>query len=346
MTGRRVKLAPMNRRRGGPSWVLAVLAVAWFLAGHASADCVPAPELASYNFAARPADPTEAVAAGPTRSDRQGRIVAPVTVNGRGPFRFIVDTGANRSAIAERLAVELGLQPTGEGEVHNVYGVTEAPLITVDRLQYGDISLRGDVMPLLHGEVLAGEHGLLGVDGMAGRRLRIDFERNCIEIAPSRTARALSSWSELRGEMRFGHLVIIEGVIVGVRSKVFLDTGSDATLANVALNEAIAARVGRNLSREENITAFSAGRPVVLDRALLIPRMSLGSIEVRNITAYVGDFHIFDMWQLSTEPTLLVGMDVLSQSGALAIDYGRARVYIRPRADAEARRRATVRLAH
>lgn len=327
-------------------WIFVAAMAACSTAGHAFADCVPAPELAAYAFSAAPADPAEAAAAGPTRSDRMGRIVAPVTVNGRGPYRFIVDTGANRSAIAERLAVELGLQPTGEGEVHNVYGVSEAPFISVDSLQYGNVPLRGDVLPLLRGDVLAGEHGLLGVDGMAGRRLRIDFERNCIEIIPSRNAPSLRRWSELHGEMRFGHLVIVDGVIAGVRARVFLDTGSDASLANVALNEAIALRVGRNLSREESITAYSAGRPVVLDRAMLIPRMSLGSIEVRNITAYVGDFHIFNLWQLSSEPTLLVGMDVLSQSGALAIDYGRARVYIRPRADAEARRRATVRIGY
>ena len=35
----------------------------------------------------------------PTTLDRAGRIVAPVEINGRGPFRFILDTGANRSAM-------------------------------------------------------------------------------------------------------------------------------------------------------------------------------------------------------------------------------------------------------
>ena len=41
---------------------------------------------------------------------------------------------------------------------------------------------------MLRGAVLAGEQGLLGVDGMRGRRLRIDFERGCIEIIPSADA--------------------------------------------------------------------------------------------------------------------------------------------------------------
>jgi len=35
----------------------------------------------------------------PTLRDRIGRIWAPVRINGRGPFRLVVDTGSNRSAV-------------------------------------------------------------------------------------------------------------------------------------------------------------------------------------------------------------------------------------------------------
>src|ERR1700722_9035945 len=37
------------------------------------------------------------------------RMTAPVRVNGRGPFPFIVDTGANQSVISDTLAAQLGL---------------------------------------------------------------------------------------------------------------------------------------------------------------------------------------------------------------------------------------------
>ena len=36
----------------------------------------------------------------PTRLDRVGRVVTPVVINGRGPFRFVLDTGANRSVLS------------------------------------------------------------------------------------------------------------------------------------------------------------------------------------------------------------------------------------------------------
>ena len=35
----------------------------------------------------------------PTTDTNSSHILAPVMVNGRGPFQFLVDTGANRSAI-------------------------------------------------------------------------------------------------------------------------------------------------------------------------------------------------------------------------------------------------------
>jgi len=305
---------------------IAIAACVVALAANAAAECVDAPDLAAYQEAT-PLD----FALGPTRSDRLGRVVAPITVNGQGPFRFIVDTGANRSVLSEGLATYLGLTANGSGEVHSVHGVSTAPLVDVDSLQYGQLSLSTTALPLLHGAVLAGEQGLLGVDGMQGRRLRMDFERNCIEIIPSQGARRLRGWATIRGELRFGHLVVIRGSINGVRVNLLIDTGSDSSLANPALRDALNARIRRNQSRLDYAIAHTAGTPVLLDRAMFMPTLSVGELEVRNITAFVGDFHIFRLWGFEGEPTLLVGMDVLSQARGIAIDYGRGTVHLHTR---------------
>jgi hypothetical protein len=71
----------------------------------------------------------------------------------------------------------------------------------------------------------------------------------------------------------------------------------------------------------------------MLERAIFVPRMVVGELHVRNITAYVGDFHIFQIWDLIDEPALLIGMDVLSQARGLAIDYERGIVYLHVRDD-------------
>jgi predicted aspartyl protease len=306
----------------GRSWAIAACAAWLAFAGAAQAECIDAPDLGAYQNAT-----VADFALGPTQEDRMGRVVAPISVNGQGPFRFIVDTGANRSVVSTGLAQALGLTPSGTGEVHSVHGVSIAPLVQVNSLQYGGLSLSTAAMPMLQGAVLAGEQGLLGVDGMRGRRLRMDFERNCIEIIASEGARRLRGWATIRGELRFGHLVVVPGSINGVRVNLLVDTGSDSSLANIALRDALNARV-RNRRRIEIVVAHTAGDRVVLENAIFIQRMSMGELEVRNITAFVGDFHIFHLWGLIDQPTLLIGMDVLSQARGLAIDYARGTVHL------------------
>lgn len=313
-------------------WSFRCIATSWIWAAAigfgpgAFAECLNAEHLA-----AEAPPPVEGLvlASGPTAREGRGRLVAPVTVNGRGPFRFIIDTGANRSALSQNLADELGLSSFGTGDVHSINGVSPAPLVEAQSLQYGGVSLAAEVMPLLDGAMMGGQQGLLGVDGMRGMRLRIDFDRRCIELSASSQARRLGGWITLRGELRFGHLVLVRGRVENLAVNIFIDTGSDSTLANFALRDGLRNRV--RVERVDAARAYTAGRAIVLDRALVLPRIRMGSVEARDVLAYVGDFHIFHLWNLSDEPALLIGMDVLSQTGGIAIDYERATVQFRLR---------------
>jgi predicted aspartyl protease len=295
------------------------IAAAWFgWCGAAVGACLQAPD-------APPVVEAEDSASGPALAGRDRRMVAPVLVNGEGPFRFIVDTGANRSVLSDRLAQQLDLAPVGEGQVNSVYGVATAPLAQVETLSYGDLALPTSRMPILQGPALAGEEGLLGVDGMRGRRLLLDFQRRCIEITPSDQSRRLRGWSTLEGELRFGHLMMVDGSINGQRVNILIDTGSDTSLANNALRAALDARLERGPSQR----LFAFGEPIVLEDAIFLRRLEVGELRIANLLAYVGDFHIFSVWGLLEEPTLLLGMDVLSRSRAMAIDYGRGTVHFR-----------------
>jgi len=65
--------------------------------------------------ACEPLEPGAASVAGATTNDAAGRAVALININGQGPFRFILDTGANRSVLSRALATHLGLAPSGKG---------------------------------------------------------------------------------------------------------------------------------------------------------------------------------------------------------------------------------------
>src|SRR6185437_15705210 len=61
--------------------------------------------------------------AAPTLRDRIGRIWAPVLINGHGPYRLVLDTGATHSAIIPQVVDSLGISLAAATSVR-VTGVT------------------------------------------------------------------------------------------------------------------------------------------------------------------------------------------------------------------------------
>jgi predicted aspartyl protease len=267
---------------------------------------------------------------GATGKDGAGRAVALVNINGQGPFRFIVDTGANRSVLSQALATRLGLAHAGVDVVHSIDGTQLANLVNVDSLSFGALHLSGGETPVLDGPMLDGEHGLLGVDGMKGRLLHVDFTRNCVELYESAAQVQMNGWLSVPARMRFGSLLLVQGAIMGVRVNVLIDTGSDISLANQKFRDSLRV-VGARSIQYRNEHAFTAGRPIVLEQRVWTPRLHLGRTVVGSVNAYIGDFHMFDIWGLQDEPTLLIGMDVLARSREMAIDYQQGVVHFRER---------------
>jgi predicted aspartyl protease len=278
--------------------------------------------------------PGESAVAGATRNDGSGRAVALININGQGPYRFVIDTGANRSVLSQSLAARLGLAPSGEGIVHSIDGAELAKLVNVESLSFGALQLSSGETPVLDGPMLDGEHGLLGVDGMAGHLLHVDFTKHCVEIYDSAARMTMQGWQSVPARMRFGSLLMIPGEIMGVRVNVLIDTGSNISLANKHFRAALLNVAARSIEYHGD-HAFTFGRPIVLSESVWTPRLRLGRTFVESVKAYVGDFHIFDLWGLQDEPTLLIGMDVLARAREMAIDYERGIVYFRkkPRGD-------------
>jgi predicted aspartyl protease len=280
--------------------------------------------------ACEPLDPDASSVAGTTTEDSAGRALALISVNGQGPFRFIIDTGANRSVLSQALATRLGLTPAGEGVVHSIDGTQSAMLVNVESLAFGSLQLSRGETPVLDGPMLDGEHGLLGVDGMAGRLLHVDFTKHCVAIYESAAEMKMRGWHSAPARMRFGSMLMVPGEIMDVHVNVLIDTGSDISLANQSFRDALRG-VSAQRIEHHNGHAFTFGRPIVLEQTVWTPSLRLGHTVVGGVTAYVGDFHIFDVWGLQAEPTLLIGMDVLARSREMAIDYERGVVYFRKR---------------
>ncbi|RAK58796.1 peptidase A2A [Phenylobacterium hankyongense] len=279
-----------------------------------------------------------------TAFDNAIRMTAPVTLDGAGPFDFVVDTGANVSVTSLELAQRIGLPTIGRAILHGIAGIDSADITSVRRLSVGAVATAIPRMPILPRARL-GADGLLGMDVLKGRRLVMDFSRRRLDITHSAPPPSIGgSRSDERLEraptfvvparMRFGQLIIVDAEIAGVKVVAFLDSGSQSTVGNLALKSAI---TGRNPGFAENLVhallVSATGQTAGAELAVL-PPLRLGGLFVGNVQAAFADLHIFELWDLKGRPAILVGADVLRRLNSLEIDYGRRLVTFRPPAEA------------
>lgn len=302
--------------------------LAWLLAT-ATAVADPAmPPLKSGTDAAPPKP--GAMYASPTRADRVGRILASVEINGRGPYRFIVDTGANSSALAPRVADELAL-PAVEGgvQVHGVTGTAMLPAVHVESLRVGGIVLPPGTMPLLPGDIFADADGILGVAGIQNMRMDVDFANDRVEIAPSHGKRAPSGYLTVRASLWQGGLLLVDGRVGSVPTKVIIDTGAERTIGNMQLREALAGKAKREKVLEAKV--LGATPSVGTATYFKVPRIRIGPTQLTDLPVTFGELYVFQLWGLTDEPALVVGMDVLGGLERFVVDYKRAEFQMKSR---------------
>jgi predicted aspartyl protease len=268
------------------------------------------------------AEATGPLYATPSRRDRAGRIVAPVEINGRGPFRFILDTGANRSAISAETVAALGLT-IGEDAFVGVHGVTGSavlPSVEIESLRAGDFEFGGRDLPVLPPQVFAGTDGILGIDALQEARIEVDFARDRVTIRRSSGRRASYGYIVVPAQRQHGGLLLVEGRVGRVPVKAILDTGAERSLGNEALRAALVLTSKR--PREAVSTTVVGATPQVAQGlSFVAPTIAIGGARLNNLVVTFGDLHVFGVWSLDEEPALLIGMDLLGRMQHIVIDY-------------------------
>lgn len=270
--------------------------------------------------------------AAPTRPDRVGRMLAAVEVNGAGPYRFIIDLGANRSALSSRLAAELGLDTQGNGsvEVHGVTGSAVVPMAQVDELRVGHLVLQDQAMPVLAGAVFADADGILGVDELQESRIEVDFRNNRVRIGASDRRRAPYGYLTVPARTMYQGLLLVEGRVGDVATHVVIDTGAQYTIGNPALQEALL----RRLRSKRMGSVVTGATPGVVDGSTsFTPGIRIGEARLSNVPVTFSNLHVFKLWGLADEPALIVGMDVLGTLRKFVVDYGRREFQIKTYAE-------------
>ena len=72
----------------------------------------------------------------------------------------------------------------------------------------------------------------------------------------------------------------------------------------------------------------ATGQTIQGERAIL-PEFKLGQLRLRRLPVVFSDLHVFRMWNMTEQPAILLGVDVLSQFASVCLDFGRSEVWFR-----------------
>jgi|CZKC01.1.fsa_nt_gi predicted aspartyl protease len=117
-------------------------------------------------------------------------ILVPVFVNGRGPFQFVLDTGASRTTLSFDLARKLGIVAIGDRSGTGAGGQVRMLSATVDSLTVGKASLSD--APVSVGGFLGNFSSVVGMklDGIVGNdflsqfEVTIDYLHGALDLKP------------------------------------------------------------------------------------------------------------------------------------------------------------------
>ncbi|MGH8222111.1 MAG: retroviral-like aspartic protease family protein [Woeseiaceae bacterium] len=282
-------------------------------------------------------DEDDALAITPYHIEDTGRVVIEVHVNGRGPYRFALDTAASISVMFEETRDELAIDylPNQSALIHGAVAARRFPLIRVDRIEVGREAWRDARIVSMPGETAAGDtiDGILGVDFL--RRYAVGFaarNRTVQLYSPERVDHAsLRGWASVRLDARpIGQsgaaLYFFEIEIEGRRIPALFDLGAGLNVINRPAAEVLGL-TPVELREENRVFSDVHGDTPVVAR-YLAEEVTLAGIRWRGETFSVVDLGVFTTLMPDDRPAAILGAGMFSRRNFL-IDFVRHRILVK-----------------
>lgn len=269
---------------------------------------------------------SDATATAPMQLAADGHYTTPVMVNGEGPFAFIVDTGAQRSVITSGLAAKLKLMQIPGARVKATSGVGAGGISILKSYSSALFSRFGELMVVLpEGGVV--KEGVLGMDLFSSRRLELNFAAKMLSSANS--GPTPSSFIAIPATVVQGSFIVTDVTVDGVPAKAMIDTGARRTLANSLLRTALGLRDGDpRLSAAEPVGGATADTTKAVMARL--GALHLGKQRFDRPVLTFSDIPQLQSLGLSDTPAMVIGLDILGNLRAVAIDYPRQELQLKP----------------
>jgi len=248
------------------------------------------------------------------------RMTVEVSVSGKGPYRFLVDTGSERTVISRQLAQRLQLDKGKAAVLHSVIGVNDVNTVFIPHLQVSNSMISVVDAPALEASDI-GADGMLGIDSLQSQRVLFDFKAQTMSITPSKEPlqRLDGQTIVVRARSRHGRLIFSHAAVDGQKLTVIIDTGSQVTIGNMALQRRLMQR--RQWTVPNPVTIESVTGEKLQARVAMLQRLELGDVHLDDLAVAFADAHIFKQLDLQREPALLLGMNAMRAFDRISIDF-------------------------
>jgi predicted aspartyl protease len=252
-------------------------------------------------------------------------------INGKGPYKLIVDTGGSIVlSLDEAVVKEIGLPTLAGGSIRGVSGKDAASQTLMDDVRIGDIELHrvvGRTFKLSQAVAYACD-GVIGMGVFMGERLTLDYAGERMIVAPSSAAPAAGVAVPLRliGDAK----LIVPAKVDGHRANVFLDTGADGVILSPAYL--------RGLFKPDQLSEITVPGGAMLGIGAEGAPSMLGSPRIdlefgQQRFDRVGGLGLYALDTtfgpvLGLQIDVLVGQPAFRRMRSFTVDYGRAKLWI------------------
>lgn len=259
---------------------------------------------------------------------RRSRLFIEGYINDTGPYRFLVDSGADRSVVSVELAQLLALPEAGTAMLQSMAGRSRVSMVQLESLRIGSSISENLSVPALP-RAYVGADGLLGIDALAAQRILLDYQRRSVTVQPSNTPIASTNSGDgeeivVTARRRNGQLIITQVRADGLPLYAVIDSGSEITLGNMALYARLFSR--KQITDPQTITMVSVTGETLIANLGILPELRIGSLILRGLPIAFADAGPFRLFGLADRPALLLGSDVLKVFRRVALDFGNRRV--------------------
>ena len=246
------------------------------------------------------------------------RLTVAVLVNRRGPYNFIVDSGADTSVVGLRIARGLELPLGTPAVLHAMTSRNIVDRVRVDELTLGPSTIRNLQLPALRESDLGGD-GMIGIDALVQQRLMMDFERRLIKVEDARIPEKIRPGDiVVVARRRRGQLILTHVRAAGLALDAVIDTGTEITIGNLALRDKL---IRKNREKFVSIPVTGVTGETANLQIAKIAELQIGPITIRDVPMAFADVPPFKLFGLSNEPALLLGTDILETFRRVSLDF-------------------------